>query len=117
MTSGAPVEGEATPVRIVADGGYLHLGSLDLTGVGDVRVRLQSVAGPVVLQLRSGGVDGEQLAEASVPVASQGVEASLSLTASGMHDLYLVARTDDPLVGPWSPAANILTLHFERANR
>ena len=51
------------------------------------------------------------------PATAEEVEVSLSLTASGMRDLYLIARSDDPLIGPWSPAASILTLHFDRANQ
>ncbi len=117
MVGGAPSEEAVAPVQIIADGAYLHLGSLDLTDVGAVRVRLESVEAPVAFELRSGGVDGEQLAQASVPAAGEAVEVSLSLTASGMRDLYLIARSDDPLIGPWSPAASILTLHFDRANQ
>lgn len=107
---------EGSPLAVVADGAYLHLGALDLTGVAQLVVTLEEVSGEITLELRAGAPDGERIATGSVTAPSMAapVEAPLTLAAEGEHDLYLVVRTQDPLVGPWSPAARIRSLRFDQ---
>ena len=109
--------GRAVPLSVTADGAYLHLGEIDLTGVGSVVVTVEGVTSNLTFELREGAPDGETLAAGTLnAAAAQGrVEAPLPISASGEHDLYLVVRTGDDTVGPWSPAARLLSLRFERA--
>ena len=105
------------PLSVTQDGAYLHLGEIDLTGVGSVVVTVEAVTSDLTFELRGGAVDGERLAAGTLSsAAAQGrVEAPLPLESAGEHDLYLVVRTGNGTIGPWSPAARLLSLRFERA--
>ena len=108
--------GAAVPLPIEADGAYLHPGSLDLTGVREVRVVLDRVSDDLVLELRAGAPDGERLAAGTLRATPAGgaLEAPLPISVSGEHDLYLVFRSAAGTLGPWSPAARVLALRFVR---
>lgn len=114
---GVGAEGDSTStVRIEADRARLELGSIDLTGVGAVHVELADVAGDVTFELRSGAADGSLIGSAEVaPGSGDGAVAVIPVSQTGEAELFLVARTDDPLVGPWTPAASIRSLRFEPA--
>jgi hypothetical protein len=104
-----------------ASGAYLHMGPTDLTGVGAVRVALQSLGHPVTVELRAGGVDGalvgsvdvpnrkDTWAEAVVPVRPAG-----GGSGGGERDLYLVLRSGARDLGQWNPLARVDVIRFER---
>lgn len=114
----AGANGGAAPLRVQEDGAYLHLGPVDLTGVGRLVLLLSEVTSDLTLELRAGGPRGERIAAGTLGAVATAdlLEAPLALTSGGEHDLYLVVRSADDLIGPWSPAALIHSLRFERGS-
>lgn len=106
----------ASALRIEADRARLELGHIDLTGVGAVHVELAELSSEVSFELRSGSPNGALLGSAQVsPGSGAGGVAMIPVSSEGEVELFLVARTDDPLVGPWTPPASIRSLRFEPA--
>jgi cytochrome c len=102
-----------------ASGAYLHLGPTDLTGVGAVRVALQSLGHPVTVELRAGGVDGALVGSAEAPNRKDAwgeavVPVRAAAGGAGERDLYLVLRSGDRDLGQWNPLARLDVIRFER---
>ena len=95
---------------------YLHLGPTDLTGVGAVRLSLQSQGHPVTVELRAGGVDGALLGTVQAPRAAKDVwsDVRVPVRGAGERDLYDVLRSGARDLGQWNPLTRLDGLAFER---
>lgn len=115
--------GALVPLPIEADGAYLHAGLLDLTGVARITVILDEVADDLVVELRQGSAAGDRLAGGTLSAAAAAtggaggaaLEVPLEVSAEGEHDLFVVFRSEAPTLGPWSPAARVLAVRFDRS--
>lgn len=119
MPTDSAASGAGASVRVEADGAYLHLGSTDLTGVGRVVFTLEGVRDDLTLELRAGSPRGERLA-AGLLRGTTGAgrwEAPVPVSIEGERDLYLVFRTGTRGIGPWSPAARVVSIRFERGGQ
>jgi cytochrome c len=119
VAPGKAADGQERPLATAyASGAYLRFGPTDLTGVGGVRLALQSLGHPVTVELRAGGVDGRLLASAAAPAAAREawVEAHVPVSAAGEHDLFIVLRSTARELGQWNPLGRLDTVRFERAS-
>jgi len=118
VAPGPGVDGHERPLATAyASGAYLHLGPTDVTGIGEVRVSVQSLGHPVTVELRAGGADGERLGTSATLNAAQDAWAEARLpfgATTGERDLYVVLRSDAPDLGQFNPLARVDVVRFER---
>ena len=110
---------QRTLATVFEAGAHLYLGQADLTGVGSIRLSLQSLGHDLTLELREGRADGPILAtrNATAPARDLWFDTELPITVSGERDLYLVFRSGARDLGPRNPLVRVDTIRFERAGR
>ncbi|MBW3628088.1 MAG: PQQ-dependent sugar dehydrogenase [Gemmatimonadetes bacterium] len=112
-------DGTVRPVATVFQGGAnLHLGRIDLTGVGGMELQIRSRGHAFTVELRAGGPEGTVLATHPVqaPAAGRWFAVPMSLSAPGEHDLYLVFRSAVEGLGQWNPLLRLDAVRFRRAS-